>query len=141
MNNSLKNEKQSIHSDERFKKITDKTEGNIIKNDFLLSFNDIPLKSFKYYEINSNYLKYIDDNSIDISDTKFEESFQTSFKKSNIDSSDIDFEELYFVPHKKKNTVSLNKVKQNHFLIKKVIKVDKENTKSTNEKTDEKKRK
>ena len=139
MNISLKNEKQSVHSDERFKEITDKAEGNIIKNDFLMPFKDIPLKFFKYYEINSNYLKYIDDNSIDISDTKFEESFQTSFKKSNIYSSDIDFEELYFVPHKKKNTVSLNKVKQKHFLIKKVIKVDKENTKSTNEKTDEKK--
>ena len=80
MNNSLKNEKQSVHSDERFKEITDKTEGNIIKNDFLLPFNDIPLKFFKYYEINSNYLKYIDDNSIDISDTQFKESFRTSFK-------------------------------------------------------------
>ena len=38
MNISLKNEKQSVHSDEGFKEITDKTEGNIIKNDFLLPF-------------------------------------------------------------------------------------------------------
>ena len=138
MNNSLKNEKQAVHLDERFKEITDKTEGNIIKNDFLLPFNDIPLKFFKYYEINSNCLKYIDDNSIDISDTQFKESFQTSFKKSMINSLYIDFEEIYFVPNKKKKTVSLNKLKKKHFLIKKVNKVDKENTKSTNEKTDEK---
>ena len=102
INNSLKNEKQSVHSHERFKEITDKTEGNIIKNNFLLPFNDIPLKFFKYDEINSNYLKYIDDNSIDISDTQFKESFQTSFKNSLIDSLYVDFEDIYFVPNKKK---------------------------------------
>ena len=75
----------------------------------------------------------------DISDTKFKESFQTSFKACIIDSLDIVFENIYFLPYKKKHIVSINKVKKKHFLIKKVNKIDKENTNLTNVKTEEKK--
>ena len=97
INYSLENEKHFVHLDEPFKATSDLHEG-------LLPFNNTYFNSINYYKNNSNYL-----------DTKFKESFQTSFKESSIDLFDIDFEKLYFLPNKKKNIV----LKKKHFLIKK----------------------
>ena len=130
--NSLKNENQFIHSDEPFKKTTDTTDEKILNNKTLLPINNIFFNSIKYDKNNSM-------NMEKISDTPFEESFQEGFTEWINDSLDIDYEKIFFLPYKKKNIVSLNKIKKKQFLIKKVNKVDKEKTNSTNEKTNEKK--
>ena len=134
---SLKNEKQFIHPDEPFKKAVDTPEENIINNRTLLSINNIFFNSIKYYKYNN--INNVDENFGYISDFPLEDSFQASSKECINNLLDIDFEKLYFLPYEKKNIVPLNKVDKKHFLIKKVNKVDKENTNSTNEKTDEKK--
>jgi hypothetical protein len=147
MNNSSKNEKQFIHLDEPLKDTSDINEGNIINKNPLLLFNDKCLQSFKYYIDNidnSIYLKYIDDNLVNISDTQFKELFLKIFNEENVnslDSIDINLEEeISFLQNKKQNIASLNNAKKQYCLIDNDNKADKKNINITNnEKKEEKK--
>ena len=147
MNNSSKNEKQFIHLDEPLKDTSDINEGNIINKNPLLLFNDKCLQSFKYYIDNidnSIYLRCIDDNLVNISDTQFKELFLKIFKEENVnslDSIDINLEEeISFLQNKKQNIASLNNAQKQYCLIGNDNKADKKNTNITNnEKKEEKK--